>query len=58
MTRYASALQMYVEEPRELNVDVLRFWRWLVLFDQLDDADKVGEMVGASSQQAREDEGA
>ena len=58
MTRYDSSLQMYVEEPRELNVDVLRFWRWLVLFDQLDDADKAGEMVGASGQQAREDEGA
>ena len=52
MTRYDSALQMYVEEPRELNENVLRFWRWLVLFGHLDE--DVREPAGAASSGERE----
>jgi hypothetical protein len=34
--RYDGDLQMFVEEPRELNQDHLRFLRWLVEHRQLE----------------------
>lgn len=59
--RFDSALQMFVDEPREPDLNALRWlrWlRWLVLFGHLESETIVGppsgEYAGATSSSERE----
>ena len=56
--RFDSALQMFVDEPREPDLNALRWLRWLVLFGHLEHETVVGppsgEYAGAASSGERE----
>lgn len=45
--RYDTALQMFVEEPHDVDTKRLAFLRWLLEHDRMDD----GEIVGAPTGQ-------
>jgi hypothetical protein len=51
--RYDSALQMFVEEPRELDMNRLSFLRWLIENDRLEHGvigPASGELVAVKAQ--------
>ena len=56
--RFDSALQMFVDEPREPDLNALRWLRWLVQYGHLGDETVVGppsgEYAGAASSGERE----
>ena len=56
--KYDSSLQMFVETPREPDLNALRWLRWLVLFGHLEHETVVGppsgEYAGAASSGERE----